>query len=93
MNNHGDGVSCQGPGSLIQMKGCLIQGNQGAGLRLKGDGNGQLTKCRFVRNGDIVVADKTSSCSPSISNVAIVSSTLQTSLPGFRIERENQKAT
>ena len=55
-----------------------------------GDCNGQLTKCRFVRNGDILVADKSSSCSPCTDNVAVVSSTIQTPLPGFCIEHENQ---
>lgn len=89
MNNHGDGVSCSGTKSTVEMKDCLVQGNGGSGLGLAGECKAQLTKCRFVRNGEILNKDDGSSCTPCTGNVAIMSSA-QKPLPGFRIENENE---
>lgn len=89
MNNHGDGVSCRGTGSAFQMQDCLVQGNRASGVRLAGNCKGHITKCRFVRNGEILTQDAESSCSPCTGNVAIVSAE-QKPLSGFRIENENK---
>lgn len=91
MNNHSAGVSCSGAASSFLMKDSLIQGNRGSGVRLDDNSKGQLTKCRFVRNkGGILDKETGSSCAPCSGNVAVVSSLAQKSLPGFRIENENE---
>lgn len=90
MNNHGAGVSCNGDGSTIQMKDCLVQGSKEAGVRLTGKSKGRLVDCRFVRNaGGILDKEDGSSCSPCTGNVAVVTSKHK-AVTGFRIENENE---
>lgn len=72
------------------MKDCLVQGNDGGGVRLVGNANGQLTDCRFVRNkGGVLDVDAGSAGLVCRGNVAVVSSPQQP-LPGFRLETENE---
>jgi len=71
------------------MKGCLVQGNRGGGVRLAGNSKGQLAECRFVRNvGSILDKEPGSTCSPCTGNVAVASSA-QRPLSGFRMVNEN----
>ena len=88
MNNEGPGLSCSGQSSF-KMKECLIQGNRGGGIRLRENSKGQLSKCRFVRNGAIIDKEPGCSCTPCNGNIAVVSSA-QKALSGFRLVNENE---
>ena len=88
--NKSSGIICSG-GSHIKMINCHVENNGDFGFLLQNNSKGEVTKSRFAHNeGGIIEKESGSTCVPCSGNVAVVTSTSQRAIAGFRLIREQE---